>query len=143
MHLAVGLNDGTTERLRHWAETDDRIRLIEVTSNLGPFQSSETIARAAIAPIVARMDADDVSWPDRLSQQWRRTAASLGLPQVTFHAFRHTHASALIAAGLDILTISRRLGHGSPGITLGIYAHLFSNTDATAAKAMDAALGSR
>ena len=65
--------------------------------------------------------------PDRLSQQWRRVADSL--KPVTFHALRHTHASALIAAGLDIVTISRRLGHGSPGITLGIYAHKFKNTD--------------
>jgi integrase len=64
-------------------------------------------------------------------------------PSVTFHAFRHTHASALIAAGLDIVTISRRLGHGSPGITLAIYAHQFKNTDLAAAKAMDAAMGAR
>lgn len=92
--------------------------------------------------VFSREDGSPLS-PDRLSQQWRRVAVSLGLPAVTFHAFRHTHASALVAAGLDILTISRRLGHGSPGITLGIYAHLFSNTDSAAAKAMDAALGRR
>ena len=36
-----------------------------------------------------------------------------------FHALRHSHASALIAAGIDIVTVSRRLGHGSPAITLG------------------------
>jgi integrase len=79
--------------------------------------------------------------PDRLSQQWRRAADRHGLPPVTFHAFRHTHASALIAAGLDIVTVSRRLGHGSPGITLGIYAHKFTNTDTAAAAAIDAAMG--
>ena len=90
----------------------------------------------------SREDGTPIS-PDRLSQLWRRLADSLDLPPVTFHAFRHTHASALIAAGLDILTISRRLGHGSPAITLNIYAHLFSNTDSAAAKAMDAALGKR
>lgn len=79
--------------------------------------------------------------PDLLSQRWGRTAGLLGLPQITFHAFRHSHASALIAAGLDIVTISRRLGHSSPVITLGVYAHKFKNTDAGAAKAMDAAMG--
>jgi integrase len=79
--------------------------------------------------------------PDRLSQQWRRAADALDLPAVTFHAFRHTHASALIAAGLDIVTISRRLGHSSPGITLSIYAHKFKNTDDVAAQAIDAAMG--
>jgi len=48
----------------------------------------------------------------------------------------------LIAAGTDILTISRRLGHGSPAITLGVYGHLFSNTDA-AADVIEAAMGTR
>ena len=47
----------------------------------------------------------------------------------TFHSLRHAHASTLIAAGLDVLTISRRLGHGSPAITLGVYGHLFKPDD--------------
>jgi integrase len=33
--------------------------------------------------------------------------------KVTFHSLRHTHASTLISSGLGVLTISRRLGHGS------------------------------
>lgn len=79
--------------------------------------------------------------PDRLSQQWRRATKVLDLPPVTFHALRHAHASALIAAGLDILTISRRLGHSTPAITLTVYAHKFKNTDSAAAQAMDVAMG--
>ncbi|HEX4409947.1 MAG TPA: tyrosine-type recombinase/integrase [Xanthobacteraceae bacterium] len=57
----------------------------------------------------------------------------------TLHALRHTHVSQLIAAGLDILTISRRLGHASAAITLRIYGHLFANTDARAADIMELA----
>jgi hypothetical protein len=38
---------------------------------------------------------------------------------------------------MDVLTISRRLGHGSPMITLGAYGHLFSNTDARAGEIME------
>jgi hypothetical protein len=48
-------------------------------------------------------------------------------------------ASQLIAAGIDVLTISRRLGHASPTITLNIYGHLFSNTDDRAAQVMEVA----
>jgi integrase len=59
--------------------------------------------------------------------------------KATFHSLRHSHASTLIAAGLDVLTISRRLGHGSPVITLGVYGHLFK-TDDRAAAIMEAAL---
>ena len=56
----------------------------------------------------------------------------------TLHGLRHTHVSQLIAAGLDVLTISRRLGHASPAITLGVYGHMFTNTDARAAEIMEA-----
>ena len=75
--------------------------------------------------------------PNSLSKGWSDAMTAMGL-KCTFHALRHTHASSLIAAGLDILTISRRLGHASPTITLGVYGHLFSNTDDRAAQIMDA-----
>lgn len=63
-------SDGSTERLREWAARDPRIRLLEVPDNLGPVESSNLVARAARAPIVARMDADDISYPDRLRRQF-------------------------------------------------------------------------
>lgn len=78
--------------------------------------------------------------PRALSKEWKRLVAAHKLPKVTFHALRHSHASALIASGLDVLTISRRLGHGSPAITLTVYGHLFANTDDRAAEAINAAL---
>jgi integrase len=78
--------------------------------------------------------------PDNLSRDWRRAVAALDLPSVTFHALRHSHASALIASGLDVLTVSRRLGHGSPVVTLNTYAHLFAKTDEKAAAAIEATL---
>jgi integrase len=46
--------------------------------------------------------------------------------------------SQLIAAGMDVLTISRRIGHASPEITLRVYGHLFTNTDARVAEIMEA-----
>lgn len=61
--------DGSTERLRHWARQDARITLIEERRNLGPALSSQRVARAATTAIVARTDADDVSYPWRLADQ--------------------------------------------------------------------------
>jgi glycosyltransferase involved in cell wall biosynthesis len=61
--------DGTVERLQYWADRDPRIRLLEVDENLGPALSSQQVAAAATAPIVARMDADDVSHPERLQEE--------------------------------------------------------------------------
>jgi hypothetical protein len=42
--------------------------------------------------------------------------------------------------GVDALTVCRRIGHASPAVTTKVYAHLFSETDKTAAKAIEAAL---
>ena len=78
--------------------------------------------------------------PESISDRWRRTIKRRKIPKVTFHALRHSHASALIAAGLDVVTVSRRLGHASPALTLGVYSHLFKNNDDAAATAIDDAL---
>lgn len=61
-------------------------------------------------------------------------------PEMGFHNLRHTHASQLIDAGVDIVTISKRLGHAKRDITLRVYAHLFRNDDGKAAAAINAAL---
>jgi len=79
--------------------------------------------------------------PRCFTKEWGRTMGVLNLPPVTFHSLRHTHASALIAAKIDVLTLSRRLGHASPTVTLNVYGHLFVNTDDAAASAIDRALG--
>jgi integrase len=91
--------------------------------------------------VFSHADGSPIS-PDNLSRDWRDAVKSLKLPEVMFHALRHTHASALIAKRLDILTISRRLGHGSPAVTLNVYGHLFEKTDEAAAMAIDEALRS-
>jgi integrase len=79
--------------------------------------------------------------PDSVSKRWSKTVAALKLPDVTLHALRHTHASQLLASGVDVLTISRRLGHGSLSVTLDVYSHLISNTDDRAAAVMQTAFG--
>jgi integrase len=79
--------------------------------------------------------------PNRFSSAWSKLAAQLGL-EVSFHGLRHTHASMLIAHGTDVVTISKRLGHSSPAITLQVYAHLFHKDDRKAADAINKALGS-
>jgi integrase len=78
--------------------------------------------------------------PNGLSRNWRQTCKTKKLPRVQFHALRHTHVSTLIRAGVDILTISRRIGHSNASITLDVYAHLVEGADAAAAKAIDGVL---
>ncbi len=78
--------------------------------------------------------------PNQLSWLWRSACKSLKLPRVSFHALRHTHASALIAAGVDVVSVSRRLGHANPTVTLNTYGHLFAKDDSASAGAIEAAL---
>lgn len=79
--------------------------------------------------------------PRRFSDAWAEVAASIGMADVTFHALRHTHASQLIDAGVDVVTIGKRLGHSKPTVTLQVYAHLYQTKDDKAATAINEALG--
>jgi integrase len=65
------------------------------------------------------------------------------LPKLWLHDLRSTFASMLIAAGADVVFVSRQLGHASPEITLRVYAHLFDRAEhAEAVRAMlDASFG--
>jgi len=74
--------------------------------------------------------------PHWLTQKFRLAMNELNI-ECTLHALRHTHVSQLIAAGMDILTISRRIGHASAAITLRVYGHLFANTDEKAAEILE------
>jgi hypothetical protein len=47
-------------------------------------------------------------------------------PRLRFHDFRNTLASILISQGLDVVWISRQIGHSNPTVTLNTYADLFA-----------------
>jgi|KBSSwiStaDraftv2_1062776.scaffolds.fasta_scaffold13305_7 integrase len=78
--------------------------------------------------------------PNQLSWLWRSAVKARKCRRVSFHALRHTHVSALIAAGLDVVAISRRIGHANPTVTLNTYGHLFKKDDSAAVAAIEAAL---
>jgi len=75
--------------------------------------------------------------------QWAlpRWCARLGLPHTTCHGLRHLSASLLLAGGVAIPDVSRRLGHATPSITLAIYSHSIPGRDDGAARALSEALG--
>src|SRR5438128_1333518 len=67
--LENGSTDGSGELLRVLAERDPRIRLVQMGRRLGSARASNLAVAHARAPVVARMDADDVSHPRRLERQ--------------------------------------------------------------------------
>jgi glycosyltransferase involved in cell wall biosynthesis len=67
--LENGATDGSGEVLRALAARDPRIRLSETAAALGRAGSSNGVVQRSRAPVIVRMDADDVSHPRRLERQ--------------------------------------------------------------------------
>lgn len=66
---------------------------------------------------------------------------SAGLPRVRFHDLRHSAASLLLAAGVQLAEVSKLLGHTELRLTSDVYGHLQRETATRAAQRMDAVLG--
>lgn len=75
-----------------------------------------------------------------VSHAMARECDRLGLPRVTPHGLRHLHASLLLAEGLPVPAVSKRLGHANAGVTMTVYAHAIGQGDAGAAEAIGRAL---
>lgn len=57
---------------------------------------------------------------------------------LTLHALRHTAASLLIGAVVNVKAVSERLGHASTGFTMDTYVHLLPTAQEAAAVALEA-----
>ena len=67
--------DGSLDCASSLAQCDPRIRVVQSRVRLGPVGSSNFVANEARAPLVARMDADDISHPRRLERELKALAA--------------------------------------------------------------------
>ena len=76
-----GSRDGSTERLADWARREPRLRVLR-TPRRGLVAALQLAASAARAPLVARMDADDLAHPQRLARQVERLEGDAGLDVV-------------------------------------------------------------
>ena len=71
--------------------------------------------------------------PDTVTQRYRRLAARNGLRSTRIHSLRHYTATELLSAGVDLKTVSGRLGHASGSTTLRFYAAWLEEADRRAA----------
>ncbi|WP_066916753.1 tyrosine-type recombinase/integrase [Mycobacterium interjectum] len=80
-----------------------------------------------------------------VARWWRKVREKIGI-EYRLHDLRHFYASGLIAAGCDVVTVQRALGHSSASVTLDTYSHLWPDandrTRNAAAGLVDQALGS-
>ncbi|HGA1238470.1 TPA: tyrosine-type recombinase/integrase [Streptococcus suis] len=71
-----------------------------------------------------------------------RRIAEIGIPRFTFHAFRHTHASLLLNAGISYKELQYRLGHATLAMTMDIYGHLSKDKEKEAVSYYEKAINS-
>lgn len=77
--------------------------------------------------------------PNNVSSKACVIARQAGLGKgVSMHTLRHSHASQLLAAGVALPTVSKRLGHTDVHTTATIYSHSLPKDDLTAAELWDA-----
>ncbi|MBL1229477.1 site-specific integrase [Enterococcus sp. BWB1-3] len=60
--------------------------------------------------------------PRVISYRFKRLLSAIGMTSIHFHMLRHTFATRCVESGVDIVTISKLLGHSSTKMTLDIYA---------------------
>lgn len=79
--------------------------------------------------------------PSTVTHKFKALAIRAGIPELTFHGLRHFHVSALLGAGEDVVTVSKRVGHARPSITTDIYAHALPERDREVADRIGDILG--
>jgi integrase len=78
--------------------------------------------------------------PRNVLRTLHRILSRAKLPRRRFHDLRHSAASLLIAAGVELVEVSMLLGHSELRVTADLYSHLQQLTAATAARHMEAVL---
>jgi integrase len=122
---AVALDDETVTMLRAHRE-----RCKDLARGCGVKLTGE---RFVFSP---RPGNDTCYVPKVLSRRFTRLCERTKIKGVRLHDLRHFAGSQLVAAGVDIRTVSARLGHSRPSITLDIYTHRVQDNDRAAAEVL-------
>lgn len=75
--------------------------------------------------------------PDSVSHRYQSVCKKHGCYWTTLKNLRHSHATIMLEAGVDVVTVSRRLGHSSVSITDKFYLRPRRAKDERAAEAFD------
>lgn len=59
----------------------------------------------------------------------RGILTELGIQPISMHKLRHTMASYLIAKGVDLMVVAKRLGHTDSSMVMKVYGHLLEETE--------------
>jgi integrase len=75
--------------------------------------------------------------PRNLIRHFKEAIKAAGLPDIRIHDLRHSHASLLLASGVNPKVVQERLGHASITLTLTTYSHVIPSLQEEVAKRLD------
>ena len=99
---------------------------------------SERLAGAGVdgtSRVFTREDGTELH-PERVSERFDRLMKCSGVPRLTLHGLRHTHATLALQAGVHPKVVQERLGHSSVAFTLDRYSHAIPAMQEDAASAV-------
>jgi hypothetical protein len=76
--------------------------------------------------------------PTNETKRFQRVTTVTGLPEIRFHALRHTATTILLAKGVYVKLVSEMLGHSTIVLTLDTCSQVIPEMDGDTAAAMDA-----
>ena len=126
----ISVDTDTMRRLKEWKKQQR-----EYGKSVGDkYENKLDLLFTSISGVPVRYD-------NFRGRQWANMMMAAELPKgCTYHSLRHTHATQLLRAGVNIKVISQRLGHSNVAFTLKTYAHVMPDQDRTAADAMEGLL---
>jgi integrase len=118
----VDIDPETAEALTSWRERQAALR-----SRAGAaWRTTIQVESGEELPNNTVFTRPDGRWilPSKATQAFYTITERAGLRRIRLHDLRHTHATLLLAAGVNAKVVSERLGHQGIGITLDIYGHV-------------------
>ena len=75
--------------------------------------------------------------PDNFTARFHMLREAAGLRRIRLHDVRHAHASSMLRAGVEMIVVSRRLGHEDEAFTMRTYRHVTPDQQESAVSRLD------
>lgn len=79
--------------------------------------------------------------PRNLIREFKKAISGAGLPDLSVHGLRHSHASLLLSTGVHPKLVQERLGHASITLTMDTYSHVIPSMGEEVARKIDDLMG--
>ena len=130
----VDLNQRTIRLINTKSETGDRVIPMNGTAH----SLLTELAKTAASPILFPSNRKPGEQFRDLKKGFKKAVDLAGIPHIRFHDMRHTFATRLVGAGVDIVTIQNLLGHSKITMTAR-YAHSLADVKIAAVNKLDLA----